>query len=88
MANNRMFLIHIPSQLGIMLGKRMGRGWYDAPKKEELEAFFNYLETTEDRQDDFTLAMEDCSESSCFDNWRYTDTKVEGFAKFDFVIGK
>ena len=86
MANNRMFLIHKPSKLGIMLGKRMGWGWYNAPGTSEVERFYNYLENNpEGSQDDFILAMEDCSESSCFNDWRYTDEKVGGFRVFEYI---
>jgi len=69
-----------------MLGKRMRWGWYKAPKQKEVERFFEYLENNpEGSQDDFVLAMEDCSESSCFDSWRYTDETIEGFKKFIFT---
>ena len=85
MANNRMFLIHKPSKLGIMLGKRMGWGWYNAPDKSEVERFYEYLsQNSEGSQDDFVLAMEDCTESNCFDRWRYTEEKVEGFRVFKY----
>ena len=83
MANNRMFLIHKPTKLGIMLGKRMAWGWYDAPSQDQMEKFFCYLsQNLEDSQDDFILAMEDCENSSCYDKWSYTGENVEGFMKF------
>ncbi|MDP2672065.1 MAG: hypothetical protein Q8O68_00965 [Candidatus Daviesbacteria bacterium] len=44
MANNRMWLIHRPSKIGIKLGKRMAIGWYAAPLQDEVERFFKYLE--------------------------------------------
>jgi hypothetical protein len=84
MANNRMFLIHKPSKLGVMLGKRMGWGWYAAPEKEELDRFYEYLSGNEEDQDAFIIAMEDCSESNCFDDWRYTPKKVDGFILFEY----
>ena len=83
MANNRMFLIHKPSCLGIMLGKRMASGWYKAPDQSELERFYRHLEYDQKgSQDDFSLAMEDCSESDCFDDWEYSGETVEGFRVF------
>ena len=67
MANNRMFLVHRPTGLSIMLGKRMGWGWYACPKGEKIQSFFEHLsdELSEPRQDDFILALEDCRESLC-----------------------
>lgn len=91
MANNRMWLIHKPSKLGVMLGKRMAWGWYSAPDTEHLESFYKYLEQNPDpegRQDDFVLAMEDCSGSSCFNEWVYTTDFIEGFRVFDFTPPK
>lgn len=86
MANNRMWLIHKPTKLGVMIGKRMLGGWYGAPEQAELQRFFSYLEyADEGRQDDFILAMEDCTDSSCFDNWKYTDETTNGFRKFIFT---
>ena len=86
MANNRMWLIHKPTQLGVMLGKRMAWGWYSAPEQEKLQSFFEYLEhNPEGSQDDFILAMEDCTGSSCFNDWQYTSENVDGFMKFIFT---
>ena len=88
MANNRMWLIHKPSKLGVMLGKRMAWGWYAAPSPEYLEKFYDHIirlleDGLEGSQDDFILAQEDCSESSCFDNWKYGE-KVGSFRSFNF----
>ncbi len=87
MANNRMFLIHKPTGIGVMLGKRMGWGWYSAPDAERLNAFYTYLsnDLPEEKQDDFILAMEDCSDSGCFDDWRYTDEKRGGVSVFEYT---
>ena len=83
MANNRMWLIHRPSKLGIKLGKRMAVGWYDAPEKDEVERFFQYLEdNSEGSQDDFILTMDDGAESSVVDNWRCTGDEIDGFRVF------
>lgn len=85
MANNRMFLVHKPTKLGVMLGKRMGWGWYNAPDQKEMERFFEYLQSNSDKQDDFILAMEDCEDSDCFDGWQYTYEKVDGFMVFEWI---
>jgi hypothetical protein len=74
MANNRMWLIHKPSKLGVMLGKRMSCGWYTSD--DNLMKFFDYIQRCEG-QDDFVLAMEDC-----FGEWDYTDEREGGFMKF------
>jgi len=78
MANNRMWLVHRPTGIAVMLGKRMGSYWYNAPEKDQLERFFEVTGVNVD-QDDLMLAMEDCTHSLCFDNWVYTDQRVEGF---------
>lgn len=92
MADNRMWLIHKPSKLGIMLGKRMAWGWHDAPDTVEIQRFYDYLakydylaQKSEGGQDDFILAMEDCSESSCFSNWVYTEEMENEFRKFELT---
>lgn len=65
MANNRMYLVHRPSGKSIMLGKRMGAGWYQAPTRERMEEFFDGAEAHwhasgwDASQDDFMLVMED-----------------------------
>jgi len=85
MANNRMYLIHKPSKLGICLGKRMAWGWYGAPNQNFLDQFFTFLSENylEGSQDDFVLAMEDCSESTCLDKWVCTKERIGGFSVFE-----
>jgi hypothetical protein len=84
MANNRMFLVHIPSKLGIYIGKRMGFGWYDAPEKPKLEAFYDYLEQNPiGSQDDFTLIMESSEESRCTWDWDKAKKHESGFLYFN-----
>ncbi len=66
-----------------MLGKRMGWGWYEPPESEELMRFYDYLaDDMVGSQDDFILVMEDCSQSNCFNDWEYTEERVEGFIIF------
>lgn len=84
MADNRMFLVHKPTGLGVCLGKRMDWGWYNPPSESEMQHFFDYLKThPEGSQDDFVLLMEDCGESSCIDEWHYAG-RVAGFHVFAF----
>jgi len=61
MANNRLFLMHVPTGKALMLGKRMALGWYQQPTVEDFEKFYN--ETLDDggveNQDNFKLMIED-----------------------------
>ena len=88
MADNRMWLIHKPSKLGILIGKRLGWGWDGPIKINEIQRFYDHLakkESCEGSGDDFILAQEDCSISTCFDNWRYTEEKRDEFRIFEFI---
>ncbi len=57
MANNRLFLVHESSGNAVMLGKRMGYGWYGGPDAETLRKFYDSL-LIEGDQDNFSLYME------------------------------
>jgi len=89
MADNRMFLIHKPTKLGVMLAGRLGSTWdMQFGAGDSLAAFYEHLNAqslTCERQDDFVLAMEDCSNSSCFGDWQYTNESVNGFRVFEFT---
>jgi hypothetical protein len=85
MANNRMWLIHKDSGHGICLGKQMGLEFYNAPEKAELERFYVHLTFDLDsaqNPNNLVLAMEDCSGTSCFDDWCYTSETCNGFHVF------
>ena len=79
MANNRLWLIHQTSKTGIMLGKRMGWGWYQPPEAIELQEFYDFTSEYSDNesQDDFILVREDQP------GWNYTRRKLNGFAVFE-----
>lgn len=50
MANNRMYLMHVPSRKKFMLGKRMGSGYYVGTRedlKHDMNAFFDECEAWE-----------------------------------------
>ena len=69
MANNRMWLIHKPTLLGIGLGKRMYDGWYTSSGSNigsNLEKLFDVVKEIDglEHQDDYMLFMDDCEESS------------------------
>ena len=61
MANNRMYLLHIPTGKKLKLGKRMGGGYYDPPTAEQMDAFFSECEDKTERANDldaFVLEFE------------------------------
>lgn len=78
MANNRMFLVHRPTGIGIMLGKHMGRGWYSEPKEGELRVFYEYLEHNHEQPNNLFLGMEDPENNLCVEI-DYTREKVDGY---------
>ncbi len=61
MANNRLFMVHQPTRLVVMLGKRMAVGWRRVVSVEGLDEFFSAVETETDvaGQDDFVVCLED-----------------------------
>ena len=64
MANNRMWLVHVPTGERVCLGKRMGKGWYRTGNTldAEIRALFEACEESEEGtelQDHFQLVMED-----------------------------
>ena len=80
MANNRMWLLHRPTGKAVFLGKRMGWGWYGTPAglTSKIEALFKAVCAAETNQDDFCLAMEECSEApEAFESWEYTDLPAQ-----------
>lgn len=92
MANNRMWLIHKPSNLGIKLGKRLAEGWYAPPETSELKRFYDYIlhHYPIENQDDFMLVMEEeyieRGLNGCSYNWWYTDKLIDNFRVFEFEL--
>ena len=66
MANNRLFLVHKPTGYCLLIGKRMGYGWYNPLSKVE-DKFTEFFEKSleEGDQDDFVLCIE------TEDDWDY-----------------
>ena len=62
MANELMFLLHVPSGHYVYLAKRMGWGWYGTPDdvRDEIESLFDLVERqiAEGGQDEFAIAFE------------------------------
>jgi len=89
MANNRMYLIHKPTKIGISMGARGPWGWYGAPRDRELDDFYEHVMDMIERdqsQDDFILAMEDCTDSSCFSGYTIKGQSVNEDGYFEFEL--
>lgn len=81
MANNRLYLLHRPSNLAICIGKRMGFGWYCPPESDEIRRFYDTtaLRSDPNTQDDFVLTDEIVGQ------WATATTDEEtGFIKLDY----
>ena len=91
MANNRMFLVHIPSGLAIFLGKRMGHGWYTTTDGITvggavcIHKLFHAVENETDyynQQDDFAIALEDASGATLATGaWQYGPHRFDGLVQ-------
>ena len=77
MANNRMFLVHRPSGIGVMIGKNFGREWDWDPdnKNMNLQGFYDRIYQEGD-PDNFVLLREDQG------GWNYTEEFTDGFRIF------
>lgn len=90
MANNRLFLIHRPRRIGIMIGRGGGEGLAFAacPKLEDkLNKFYEYLAN---ESDDFVLAIETGKGPGClvYGEWEYTEKQKGGFQLFKLKINE
>ena len=80
MANNRMWLLHKKSKLGVKLGKRMSDGYYNPPSKDLLDELFNYVsDNFPDAQDDFILLFETDDKK-----WSYTSKYIGNLRILNF----
>jgi hypothetical protein len=79
-----MFLVHVPSGLGVMLGKRMSVGWYlsdDSDLDGRIARLYRMIEShPEWDQDAFALALEDGNAMHMHD-WVYGPMEGE-FRRF------
>lgn len=69
MANNRMYLVHRPSGIGVCICKRMAWYWYSPVNERSMEEFFAAIadvSRSDAEQDDVMVVMEDCSAKSRF----------------------
>jgi hypothetical protein len=86
MANNRLFLVYRPTGAAVLLGKRMGWGWYTKPGiNEAIATLFYHIERIDipderriyPAQDDFVLCIEDGEGApKCESAWQYTNEKI------------
>ena len=85
--SNRMFLVHIPTGLAVFLGSRqeMGWGWHGGTRNLPIQKFYEVLEDMletmdyKSAQDDFSIAMENASETStAIDGWKYGKKRDDG----------
>jgi len=93
MANNRMYLLHIPTGLAVYLGKRGSYGWCmgDQIEKNLGSNIALLYQVTDDMkcdyegdQDDYVIALEDAEGATYgIDNWRHIKTRDDGLKEFE-----
>ena len=78
MANNRLLLVYRPTGRAVVLGKRIGSGWYlhsNLNLADRLKELFDGAESSwEDGslQDDFELVIEDSEQApKLSEDWKY-----------------
>lgn len=90
MADNRMFLVHVPTGLAAPLGKRMVWGWHMSDGTQQkmgdrVALLFQILEeehSYDGRQDDFAVALEDASGASlATGKWQYGEHRTDGLVQ-------
>lgn len=87
MANNRMYLVHVPSGLTVCIGKRMGGGWYMAAATgDRIAKLFDAAEAEIDGLDNFAIAMEDDRDAPfALGYTTLDDSKYEGVQKTELI---
>ena len=82
MANERLYLVHVPSMLGCAIGKRMGFGWYTNQAVNMDDVLNNFYDEVElnpgDNQDDFILVFESQ------DDWEIESKLESGVLVFSY----
>ncbi len=89
MANNSMFLVHVPTGLAVKLGKRMSYGWYTAglgwKVGSHVALLFAELEKIhygDGSQDDFAVALEDVEGATlATGKWNYGPKRDDGLVQ-------
>jgi len=94
MANNRMFLVHIPTGLAVGIAKSMGYGWYLGENKkltigDNVEKLFEVLEKDFSygcEPNNFAIAMENAAgASTATDAWQYGESRSDGLVQLIMV---
>ena len=91
MANNRMFLVHLPTGLAVFLGKRMGHGWYTTDRCTSAQILFDVLESQYfyAGQDDFAIALEDAIGATlALGEWKYGPKRDDGLVQLIMTESK
>lgn len=79
MANNRMFLVHNPSKIGVMIAKHTN-GYLWHAENLNVDNFYQYIaEHYPESFEDYILLME----SDGID-WQYGEVNAQGFRQFIF----
>jgi hypothetical protein len=98
MANNRMYLVHVPSGLAVYLGKTMGDEWYFSKDEQvaavgtDLVRLYRVVFEEYGGSQDFTVAMESLLGVSktglATDKWRFTEVRRDdGLVQLEMMIG-
>ena len=91
MANNRMYLVHRPTKIGVMLSSRLAGAWSFNKLKtsDDFDRFYQLIYETHGISDDFIIADEgDVYGDENIAGWVMTQKDVEGFPVFEFLNEK
>ena len=69
MADDRMYLIHRPSRVGVSLGKRYGSGWDNHPTSGSIQKLYDHVKYEFGDPNDFIISCE-----SQHDGWTYCES--------------
>ena len=84
MADNRMYLVHRPTGLAVLLGKSLGWGWYgeDVQVQRLYDALDQLGYCQHENINDFSLAMEDVSQTPMAKAiLKYGDVRLDGLRR-------
>jgi len=90
MANNRMYLVHIPSGKAVFIAKRMSGGWYESQDniKRDIDIFLNSIKEDENEtQDHICIAMENSGCKYVLTDWSFKKSE-DGKLQFDSIISE
>jgi hypothetical protein len=88
MANNRMYLVHVPSGLATSIGKRMDK-WNARCSIDSIQQLFDTVELEYgDMGDDYAIALEDANGATlATDEWEWSgNSRHDGLLQFNMKI--